>query len=520
MHNSNDERDSFWDLSRLVPKKKEYIPPFNSKSIVSDYEIRGEESRPSKEGMLNFKPGESSASFEERSYVPGHHNLIKRVSVKKIVDKYDFYDSFRKSAELYYECKADKCDFVSFYSYMPQYSQLTREQKNYYFYWRDSVRHGRFIKSDYSYVYLLVYEILNLPEKICPKEGIELLCKLWREYRGTLRRIDSYFAVWVQDYCLIYDLECPMDIIGDFIFDVIEASSFKEFYLSNAEQATTRGVDSMVAYLSDYDWRRGKFVEGAHSELYKKHMRGAMGKIICDVFSNGIGVGDDVATITRDAFPHSLCTHAVKCKLVLEYYPMSRDMELRSIFTGCVRYTENKLRGLIGVKSRLAVKDLEEKYKQIIDKYFNDLVSSVEKKRAVKFAPEYEKLYDAPSEVFSSEGADEIEKVSWSTTLRLVAESEENEICEEKTEQKVEVAGLVEENASADDTRFFGLSSEDVERIGTALAEGFSDDAAAERINEAFADGFGDIILELQGELYVVIDDYKEEIEEWLRQTK
>ena len=104
--------------------------------------------------------------------------------------------------------------------------------------------------------------------------------------------------------------------------------------------------------------------------------------------------------------------------------------------------------------------------------------------------------------------------------VEQITELNKNEICEEKTEQNVEAAGLVEENASADDTRFFGLSSEDVERIGTALAEGFSDDAAAERINEAFADGFGDIILELQGELYVVIDDYKEEIEEWLRQTK
>ena len=38
----------------------------------------------------------------------------------------------------------------------------------------------------------------------------------------------------------------------------------------------------------------------------------------------------------------------------------------------------------------------------------------------------------------------------------------------------------------------------------------------AERINEAFSDSFGDIILEGEGSRITTIEDYKEEIEEWL----
>ena len=38
----------------------------------------------------------------------------------------------------------------------------------------------------------------------------------------------------------------------------------------------------------------------------------------------------------------------------------------------------------------------------------------------------------------------------------------------------------------------------------------------AERINEAFSDGFGDVILECTDEGYSIIDDYREEIGEWL----
>ena len=518
MQDKFDERDEFWDLAKLVPKKKENILPFSTKSQVAEYVIPGAgEEKNAENTKISFEKYKSDASFEERSYIPENYPLIKQVTVKKFNDKYDFYDSFRKAAEIYFDYKTEKCEFAAFYSYMPQYSQLTREQKNYYFYWRDRVRHGKFIKSDYSYIYLFVYEILNLPEKIPPEEGIILLCKLWKEYRTELRRIDPYFAIWGQDYCLVYNLKCPTEIICEFIFDVIEVSNFKEFYLSDTEKAMVFGVDSLVAYLSDYDWRRGKYVEGEHSELYKKHMRAAMGRVISAVFLNGLPSGGETASITRDAFPRSLCTHTVKCKLTVEYYPMARDVLLREIFTGSVRYTENKLRALIGIKSRLAVRDLDDKYKRIIDGYFDELFASVSKKRTVINVPEYEKMYDAPGEKFSSAGADEIEKLSWSTTLRLVSEDELGEISKEKIEQTSALPEKPEEESSVDR---YGLSDGDIEKIRLATTDGFLDDAAAERINEAFADGFGDVILEFCDTAYVLIEDYREEICEWLKQMK
>jgi hypothetical protein len=37
-----------------------------------------------------------------------------------------------------------------------------------------------------------------------------------------------------------------------------------------------------------------------------------------------------------------------------------------------------------------------------------------------------------------------------------------------------------------------------------------------DRINECFADGFGDIIIESDGEQYRIIEDYKEDVKEWL----
>lgn len=208
MSKSTDERDDFWDLSRIVPKKKTKPSTFNTSTFVTEHEIAGGDNalRSQKDNnrltILDMvKPAGVSS---EKSYAPENTGLIKRVTVKNFADRYDFYGNFRKAAVVYYDYKTDKCDFVPFYSYMPQYSQLTSEQKQYYFYFRGMVRRGKFIKSDYSYLYLLVYEILNMPDYLPPSEGVVLLCKLWREYRGALPRIDSYFAVWIQDYCLVH----------------------------------------------------------------------------------------------------------------------------------------------------------------------------------------------------------------------------------------------------------------------------------------------------------------------------
>ncbi|MBQ2738410.1 MAG: hypothetical protein IJF38_06935 [Clostridia bacterium] len=42
-------------------------------------------------------------------------------------------------------------------------------------------------------------------------------------------------------------------------------------------------------------------------------------------------------------------------------------------------------------------------------------------------------------------------------------------------------------------------------------------EATVERINEAFSDGFGDVIIENTGDGFALIEDYLEEITEWLK---
>lgn len=515
MKEGEDSRDDFWDIKKLVPKKTTVSSNFSSYPKITEHSISGDVT--ASEGYkLDKSKIEQDDNAESSTYIPSNEGLIKKVTVIRRADKYDFYESFRNAARLYFDVRSPKCEFVPYYSYMPQYSQLNLGQKNYYFYWRERIRCGEYIKCDYSYIYLFAYEIFNLPEKIPPEEGVLLLCRIWKEYRKALPRIDSYFVVWVQDYCLIHGLECPVGEISDFIFDVIEASSFKEFYLSDMSESTENGINTLLAYLSDYDWRRGKYVAGDHSELYKRHMQGAMSAVLSELIKEHDFTNSKPSILRRDALPHSLCTHTVKCTLEIEYVPLSRNFELRHTVTLAVRYTENKLRALLGIKSRLAVKDLDERYKALIDRYFASLIEKANKRNTVATTPEYEKMYDAPEASVSLEGADIIEKASWNTTLRLIPEEEKLEITEEKAEQNEKIKDKNEENADAR----YGLSMDDILIIERALTSDISDDSAAERINEAFSEGFGDVILEPCDFGYRLIEDYREDIEEWLKQVR
>jgi hypothetical protein len=200
---------------------------------------------------------------------------------------------------------------------------------------------------------------------------------------------------------------------------------------------------------------------------------------------------------------------------------------LRAGITAAVRYTENKLRALFGAKSRLAIKYIPKEYKELIDCYFDELVRKSEARVKKQNLPEYEKLYDAPREKLSFAGADEIERLSWDTTMRLCETDEYSDGVASviESETAADVIPTSDEVSASQNSKSdtYGLSESDI-RYLRALSESsvhgghsIDEDAAVERINEAFSDGFGDVIILDTGDGFAIIEDYKEEILEWLK---
>lgn len=518
-----DYKDDFWDIEKLVPKKKNTVSTFSTKPKTVTVSVSEDAPHKNYDTLLTMQPTEMKSEVVSYGNEKG---LIKNVTITKFTDRYDFYGNFRKAALVYYEYKTSKCDFVPFYSYMPQYSQLNPQQKAYYFYWRDCVRRGKFIKSDYSYFYLYVYEIINLPDKIPANEGLDMLLTLWTAYRNDLPNIDVYMSLWVQDYCLIYNLEPPTEKLSDFIFDVIQASEFKEFYLSDTQAMGKNGTAAMLAYLSEYDWRRGKYAGGDNRSAYEAHMLGAMGALIDKLWENDeiFKSRAPMTCISRNSFRNSLCTHSVKCRLDIEYIPLSKADNLCRYVTAAVRYTENKLRALLGVKSRLAIKDLPDEYKNLIDLYFDGMFQKVNRRRVEQARPEYEKLYEARAEALSFDGAEEIERDSWTTTARLVSEADEDLIVSafvtESIGESVGVESLVDSECGLDvlELEFVKAVKELnlAEIIRISNEHGMMPDSFAEMINEKTTESLGDVIIDGAYPEMSLIEDYEEDIEKWL----
>jgi hypothetical protein len=114
-----DERDDFWDVDKLVPKRKGTTSsPFVSSDPVVDVDLPSPSlstsSYSQEEKKLNITRSQSG-TMEEESYSPEGATLIKRVTVKRYIDRYDFYDNFRKAALIYFDYKTPKSDFVEFF---------------------------------------------------------------------------------------------------------------------------------------------------------------------------------------------------------------------------------------------------------------------------------------------------------------------------------------------------------------------------------------------------------------------
>ena len=91
-------------------------------------------------------------------------SIIKRVSVSKWQTRYNFYEKFASDAARLWNRTSGECDNVPFFSYIPQYNQLSYTQLKWYLCWREKVRNGVYPRCDYSYILLFIYEILNCPD--------------------------------------------------------------------------------------------------------------------------------------------------------------------------------------------------------------------------------------------------------------------------------------------------------------------------------------------------------------------
>ena len=514
-------------------KKSEAIPKRDTVSDgrreLSDFSLKNEPVKPLYE------------------YLPEENPLLTKVSVYPWPSRNSYFGNFRAEADRYLTGEPEKTEYVPFFGYMPLPHTLEPAQKKYYLWFRDRLNAAadagapaeEYPEADFSYLLLYVYEILVLPDRIPPEEGVRRLTRMWGHYRETFPRLDSYLTEWVTDYCLVHRVSPDVTALAAALPDIARRSSLREFWLGlNREEESDPLSSALYRYGSNYNWETSKYCDEASRPLFEKHMEAAFRF----AFSRAGRDGDGRlcfrqmfhTRVMRETYLGAPCEYSVRRRLEIEYYSCTRSAELRFVVTDTVRYIENQIRALLGVKSRYRVAGLDPVLKEGIDLYFAPLrkkktEAEAEKRREAREEPRSpinEALYEAVSTGFSEEEAKKIEADAWDTTERLVDAFAEECEAEEAAPALVfspeETGEALPEPAGEDPVRagFEALLAGKSGRLGEIAKEAnLLAETLIEKMNLAAYDLLGDIAVEPDGDAgWRLIEDYKEEITGWMRQ--
>ena len=608
------EMDDFWDVEKLLPERpaRRVPPPRREAPTAVEVELTTNP-RPSRESTAAPSPapvasvpltvtvGASAPNNADGGdgdgtvrYVPPHKRgegsnapiseyapdgvLLHRVRVYGWQTGYHYFDSFVEDALRYDAMKPPRtAQMAGFFSYFPQYTQLSRRAEAWYLFWREYVRQGQYPDTDYAYILLYLFELINLPVEQTSQavERRDAMAKVWVAYRKPYPQLDHYMCEWLCDYCLVHGLTAPVDLLAPALDAIISEARLKEFYLSAAVRLPEgEGADDtalatagiLMRHCCQYDYRKSKFAGGEHKKLFDSTIPAAVAHVLPLLLgANGQKpVGKPAitmldSTVTRDAFVGALCSYRNKRRIEVEYTSFSRSHELRFLMGDMVKHVENRLRSWIGVRSKLSVMSLPIPLRDALDAYLAPLEpprSAIPVKKKEVERPAYEALYDLPRKEVSLLDAEAIEAQSWETTKILVEAfgdgQNENGAAPERivepapTAQIVEPAPAEKFAGAAEPTKFAGAAEPtspaepaapspsplapyaafikaaldgDPTALKTAAKTlGKMPDALAEEINGLTTDGeIGDMILEDDGMGgYTVIEDYRDAVLEMI----
>lgn len=502
--------DIFGDVGRLVPPK---IAHRIKKENIS--------TKPWKEV---FKAPALGALLSKKDFSEG---LIRKIEIRAWGTEFDFYDGFVWYAVNYYNQEEKEAEYIPFFSFTPQYTQMTQRQLRYYLYWRYKFRKGECLKTDFSYIMLFIYEVLNLPEDIlAPKLGVRYLCYLWARYRKQYNQLDKYLSEWIPDYCMIHSVDYPVELVKGFLSEILKNTNLPEFYLNKSDLKNAEA--ELIRISSGYDFTNTGCVNADNIEIFRRHINMALKKC----FANREFGELPLVTITRDSYMGALCPYENKRRMILSYYKVDKAEIDKIDVSEAVKYAESLVKSGLGVRSKHIQTNLDPESKNRIDEYFMGEISGF-KNPTAQLLEVGEKRYEPITKGFSKEEANKIELESRATAELIEGESlkeNEEEIKEEKAkaEEKGNNTSKIQEKegeepnklevptAIAEPLGFIFEGSYDLFKK-YCLQKSMMPDAVIEEINYFAFTTIGDIVLESDGENYVVIEEYEMEVRQWLK---
>jgi len=429
---------------------------------------------------------------------------------------------FAADAIQYGVLQGSPCSYVPLTSYWPTYSGMNESQKQYYLYFRTAFMAGETPKTDLSYIFIAIYEILN--HGIAPsEETCRTLLRYWTAYRAKFPRLDLYVPRWAVDYILTNDLPISLYEIARAVPEA--ASQYAEIIDAVLNDGMKEGLHAMPVplwrYFCTYEVSTSKLWNGPHREVFETTLR-----TVFRVLDQAVRKAKNTSLLTLylppeekkeyTSYTGAVCARQYRRSLRLTYHPITKSGKLHTLLENAVKYTENALRTRYKIMGRLRVGTLPEQVRTLID--------------AVLAQKDPAELPQKKPLVIDIAQAAQLEQSSWDNTKKLldaieptddvlIPDAESVTARPEPTADSPMITASESANADGSETETFFHKLTELQReflfavmdgtsadiLDTICANEFLlPDAVADEINEQAADYFGDIILDNS----TIIEDY------------
>ncbi|MGN1417195.1 MAG: TerB N-terminal domain-containing protein, partial [Oscillospiraceae bacterium] len=198
--------------------------------------------------LPNFVPEkitEFKKHFSKREYL-GYSNSKKFYVMGKFME--DFEDDYDRQK--------------SYFCYFPTYSQMDVKQLRTYFTWRTKVRKGIFEETSLSYVYLYMYELINLIGVSSAEDAFFALKSLYEGYYTIDRSVKKYYKKWAAEMVIYYDL--PVKLL-DGIIDLEYENAVNT--LIGYDDCSDDELYPAIARISSYNPEKSAFFKKYHDDF-------------------------------------------------------------------------------------------------------------------------------------------------------------------------------------------------------------------------------------------------------------
>ena len=270
--------------------------------------------------------------------------------------------AFVEQARNYVERNATLTRQVSFQQYWPTYAAMDAAQLQWYFYWRTELRHGVRLPTDLSYLFVHIYEAINLIGFESSQEAFNYLNEFWRYYRQLQPKLDRYLPDWIADFIVFHEL-APNAL--DWYSEVSQVTNVNdqdfaiEAWVSSGDDFVALS-NAIIFELANYNPTKSKFykqyAEPSQLDLaYKRALqsvddatRKEQEKSLFQIHQPG-----HTRIIRRTPFANAVHAYSRTEIEIASVHSWSNVEPLAVMLNSIVKYTDNVLREQAGYKYRV-----------------------------------------------------------------------------------------------------------------------------------------------------------------------